>query len=104
VSGPDEIVELLRSMLHNAAAREWAASKAAPATPSPEYLTGYAAGWEGGELAALALAVSAVSGETATSLVEEARARAAVDSAFPFDLVVQDSGAEAGDEAGEEAA
>ena len=81
-----EIEAMCRSLLSNAAARDWAASRAAPEVPTVEYRTGFAAGHEAGEVAALALVVSMLSGESATALVDEARSRAAVDAAFPFEL------------------
>ena len=87
--GPGELEDLCRGLLHNAAAREWAASRVAPEAPSADYLTGFAAGWEGGELGAMALVLSMITGESATRLVEEARTQAAVDAAFPFELHVE---------------
>jgi hypothetical protein len=84
-----DIEALLTGLLHNAAARESAASAAAPEHPSPEYRTGFAAGYEAGELAALALVLSFLNGGSATQLVDEARAQAAVDGSFPFTLHVQ---------------
>ena len=85
-----EIEALCRGLLHNAAARQWAASRVEPETPSADYLTGFAAGWEGGEVAALALIISLITEQSATRLVEEARAQAAVDTAFPFELHIDD--------------
>ena len=88
-----EMEAVLRGLLLNAAAREWVASRVAPEAPSPEYQTGYAAGWEGGELAALALVIALLTDESATTLVEEARAHAAVETSFPFELHVEEEAA-----------
>ena len=84
-----ELEGLARGLLHNAAARQWAASRAEPEVKSAEYLTGFAAGHEAGEVAAMALIVSLLSGESATALIDEVRAQAAVDAAFPFDLEIE---------------
>ena len=85
----NELEGLCRGLLLNAAARRWAASRVEPEAPSAEYLTGFAAGWEGGEMAALALVLSLITEESATALVEEARTQAAVDAAFPFELHIE---------------
>ncbi|MGH9224668.1 MAG: hypothetical protein ACRD2W_13025 [Acidimicrobiales bacterium] len=87
--GARELEALCRGLLLNAAARRWAASGVEPEPPSAEYLTGFAAGWEGGEMAALALVISLITEESATRLVEEARAQASVDAVFPFELHIE---------------
>lgn len=84
----EELEAVCRGLLRNAAARGWAATRAEPETPTPEYRTGFAAGYEAGELAALALVVSMLSGDSATALVDEARSQAAVEAEFPFELHV----------------
>ena len=84
-----ETETLLRGLLQNAAARQSAVARAEPEAPSVDYLTGFAAGWEAGQVAALALAVGTLSGESPTMLVEEARTQAAVEAAFPFELHVE---------------
>jgi hypothetical protein len=80
---------LLRGLLQNAAARQSAVARAEPESASVDYLTGFGAGWEAGQVAALALAVGALSGESPTALVEDARSQAAVEAAFPFELFVE---------------
>lgn len=77
---------IVRSFLHNAAAKQWAAEQAAPENPSVDYRTGFAAGREAGEVAALALIVAELCGESVTALIEQARLQASVDSAVPFEL------------------
>jgi len=86
----DDIEGLCRGFLQNAAARHWAVAGVAPEAPTAEYLGGFADGWEAGHVAAFALVVAMISGDSITVLIEEADARAAVDSAFPFDLVITD--------------
>jgi hypothetical protein len=94
-----EIEAQLRGFLLNAAARQWAVSQVDPEQPSADYLTGFGAGWEAGQVAALAFALSMLTGGSVTEIIEDARAQAAVDAAFPFELHVL-----SGDEEGEEAA
>ena len=94
-----EVEALCRGLLLNAAARRWAAAKVEPESPSAEYLTGFAAGWEGGEMAAMALVISMITNESATRLVEEARTQAAIEAAFPFDLHIDDGTAPSNEEA-----
>ena len=94
-----EIEAQLRGFLLNAAARHWAVSQVDPEQPSPDYLTGFGAGWEAGQVAALALALATLTGGSVTEMVEDARAHAAVDAAFPFELHILSDGGE-----GEEAA
>jgi hypothetical protein len=84
---------LLRGLLQNAAARQSTVARAEPETPSVDYLTGFGAGWEAGQVAALALAVGALSGESPTALVEDARGQAAVEVVFPFEVYIEDVGA-----------
>lgn len=86
-----EAEALCRGLLHNAAARRQAAAMVEPEAPSVDYRTGFAAGRDAGELTALALAVSALSGESPTDLVEQAVARAVVDGVFPVDFHFADS-------------
>jgi len=84
----DDIEGLCRGFLQNAAARHLAVSRVAPDAPTADYLAGFGDGWEAGHVAALALAVSIISGESITALIEEAGTQAAVETAFPFDLVI----------------
>lgn len=92
-----EIETLCRGFLANAAAREWAISRVAPEEPTVDYRTGFSAGFQAGELTGVAVVLSLLTGESATTLVDEARARASVDAAFPveFHLEETDSGTEA---------
>ena len=96
-----EIEAQLRGFLHNAAARQWAVSQVDPEHPSADYLTGFGAGWEAGQVAALALALSLLTGGSVAEIVDDVRAQAAVDAAFPFELHVLSDEA---DDGGEEAA
>jgi hypothetical protein len=65
-------------------------SRVAPEEPSADYLTGFGAGFEAGQVAALALAVAVISGESPTALIEDAASAAAVDLSFPFELFVEE--------------
>lgn len=87
----DDIESMCRGFLQNAAARHWAVAQVAPEAPTVDYLTGYADGWEAGHVAALALVITMMSGESMTDLIDEAGSRAAVESAFPFDMVIVDT-------------
>ena len=51
-------------------------------------MAGFGDGWEAGHVADFALVVAMLSGESITTLIEEAGTQAAVESAFPFDLVM----------------
>ncbi|MEA2971580.1 MAG: hypothetical protein QOG82_38 [Actinomycetota bacterium] len=86
-----DIESMCRGFLQNAAARQGAIAQVAPEAPTVEYLTGFGDGWEAGHVAALALVVSMISGESMTDLLDDAGSRAAVESAFPFDLVIVDA-------------
>lgn len=77
---------LCRGLLNTAAARQVALSRGEPERPSVEYLTGFSAGWESGQVSAFSLALSVITGESPTYLANEALARAAVDAAIPFEL------------------
>jgi hypothetical protein len=83
-----EIEAMCRGLLQNAAARQLVFSRAEPELASADYLTGFGAGWEAGHVSALALALSVLTGGSPEALVEEARAQAAVDLAFPFEIHV----------------
>jgi hypothetical protein len=83
-----EIEAQVRGFLLNAAARQWAVSQVDPPTPSVDYRTGFGAGWEAGQVAALALVMSMLTGGSIADIVEDARTQAAVDAAFPFELHV----------------
>ena len=79
---------LCRGFLQNAAARQLAVSLVAPEAPTTDYLIGFGGGWEAGYVAGLALALSVMTGESPSTLIEDAGSQAAVETAFPFDLIV----------------
>lgn len=83
-----EMEARLRGFLLNAAARQWAASQVEPEQPPVDYLTGFGAGWEAGQVSAFALVTSLLTAGSVTDIIEDARAQAAVDAAFPFELHV----------------
>lgn len=85
-----EAEALCRGLLQNAAARQAVVARVDPEAPTADYRTGFGAGWEAGQVAALALAVAAISGESPTAILEDARSQAAVDLAFPFELYVEE--------------
>ena len=82
---------LVRGFLMNAAARAEAYDATAPPQPSVDYRSGYAAGRQDGEVAALALVLSLFGDASPVRLMEEARAAAAVDAAMPFELHWRDA-------------
>ena len=86
-----EVEALCRGFLQNLTARQSVAARAEPEVPSAEYLAGFSAGWDAGQVAALALALGVLSGESPTAIIEDARSQAAVDLAFPFELYVEDA-------------
>jgi hypothetical protein len=92
----DHVEALCRAFLQNAAARHRVVARTAPENPSADYLTGFGEGREAGELSALALVLSIITGGSATVLMEEARSQAEVDAAFPFELHIEDVTGEAG--------
>ena len=79
---------LCRGFLQNATARQTIVARAAPEEPSADYLAGFIAGREAGEVAGLALALSILSGESPTALIADAQGQAAMDITFPFELHV----------------
>lgn len=83
---PLAAVALTEGFLANAAARHLATSSVAPEAPTSDYLTGFGDGWEAGQVTALALALSILTGASPSSLIENASVQAAVDTAYPFDL------------------
>ncbi|MDQ2826415.1 MAG: hypothetical protein M3Y04_05585, partial [Actinomycetota bacterium] len=86
-----DVEALCRGFLQNAAARQAVVARVEPEEPSADYLTGFGAGWAAGQVAALAFAVGAMSGESPTTLVEDARSHSTVDAAFPFELYLEDA-------------
>jgi hypothetical protein len=87
----EEIENICRGILHKSTAREFSVSQTAPEMPSADYLTGLAAGRLDGQATVAALVISMVTGESATQILEDARAQAAVENAFPFDLHIEPS-------------
>ena len=86
-----EIEALCRGFLQNATARQSVVAGVQPEEPSADYLAGFSAGLDAGHVAALALALSVITGESPTALIEDAKSRAAVDSTFPFELFLEAS-------------
>jgi hypothetical protein len=86
-----EIEALCRRFLQNAAARQSIVARAQPEEPSADYLAGFSAGFDSGQVAALALALGALTGESPTALIEDAQGQAVVDAAFPFELYLEAS-------------
>ena len=86
-----EAEALCRGFLQNVAARRSVVARVGPEEPSADYLAGFSAGFDSGQVAALALAVGLMSGESPTVLIDDAHGQAAVESAFPFELHVEAS-------------
>ena len=63
-----------------------------PESPSPEWLTGFAAGQIEGQLSTAAIVLGLLTDQSPTRILEEARSQAAVQAAFPFDLHVHEDG------------
>ena len=84
-----EAEALCRGFLQNAAARQSVVARVGPEEASADYLSGFSAGVDSGYVAGLALALGAMTGESPTALIEDARSRAAVDATFPFELYVE---------------
>ena len=80
---------LCRGFLQNATARQSVVARVQPDDPSADYRAGFSAGFDSGQVAALALALGVLTGESPTALVEGARSHAAVDAAFPFELYLE---------------
>ncbi len=85
-----EVEALCRGFLQNAAARQSVVARVSPDEPSADYLAGFGAGREAGQVEGLALALGVLTGESPTALVADAGSHAAVDLAFPFELYVED--------------
>ena len=85
-----EIEALCRGFLQNAAARQSTVARVQPEVPSADYLAGFSAGRDAGYVAGLALALGVMTGQSPTALIEDAQSQAAVDSAFPFELYVEE--------------
>lgn len=81
-----EAESMCRGFLQNVATRRSVVASVGPEEPSADYLAGFSAGFDSGQVAGLALAVAVMSGESPTALIEDAHSQAAVDSALPFEL------------------
>ena len=82
---------LCRGFLQNATARQSIVARIQPEEPSAEYLAGFSAGFDSGQVAALALALGVMTGESPTALIADAQGHAAVDAAFPFELYIEEA-------------
>ncbi len=81
-----EIEMMCRSILQRAGAREYTMSQSAPEVETVDYRNGYAEGQLTGQLTTAALMLGLVTGESPSKILDEARAQAQVENAFPFDL------------------
>jgi hypothetical protein len=81
-----EIETVCRDILHRVAHQERLISRGAPDVPSTDYLTGHAAGRLDGQLSTAAIVLGLLIDGSPTQLLEDARAQAAVEESFPFDL------------------
>ncbi len=86
-----EIEALCRGFLQNAAARQSVVSRVQPEEPSADYLAGFSAGRDAGQVAGIALALGVMTGQSPTALIEDAQSQAAVDSAFPFEVFIEEA-------------
>jgi len=82
----EEITMMCRSILQRAGAREYTLSQAAPEVQSVDFRSGYAEGQLAGQLTTAALMLALATGESPSKVLDDARAQAKVENAFPFDL------------------
>lgn len=82
----DEIETVLRDILHRVSHQERLVSRGAPESPSPEFLTGFAAGQLDGQMSTAAIVLGLLIDESPSRILEDARSQAAVEESFPFDL------------------
>ena len=82
---------LCRGFLQNAAARQSVVARVQPEAPSADYLAGFSAGRDAGHVAGIALALGVMTGQSPTALIEDAQSQAAVDSEFPFELLIEEA-------------
>ena len=82
----EEITMMCRSVLQRAGAREFTLSQSAPEVETVDYKSGYAEGHLVGQLATAAIMLGLATGESPTKILDDARAQAQVENAFPFDL------------------
>jgi len=85
-----ETAALCRGFLQNAAARQSIVAQVQPEAPSADYLAGFSAGRDAGQVAGIALVLGVMTGQSPTALIEDAQSQAAVESAFPFELYVEE--------------
>jgi hypothetical protein len=86
-----DVEALCRGFLQNAAARQAVVARVQPETPSADYLAGFNAGREAGEVAALALVVGVLTGESPAALVQDAGSQAVMDLTFPFEVYLDEA-------------
>ncbi len=86
-----ETEALCRGFLQNAAARQSIVARVQPDAPSADYLAGLSAGRDAGQVAGIALALGVMTGQSPTALIEDAQSQAAVDSAFPFEVFIEEA-------------
>lgn len=82
----EEIETMCRSILQKAGSQEYTLSQAEPEELSVDYRSGYAAGRLAGQMSTAALMLGIVTGESPSTLLDNARAQAKIENAFPFDL------------------
>jgi len=85
----EEIEMMCRSILQRAGAREYTMSQAAPEVQSVDFKSGFAEGQLTGQLTTAALMLGLLKGESPSKILDDARAQAKIDNAFPFDLHMQ---------------
>jgi len=85
-----ETEALCRGFLQNAAVRQSVVSRIQPEAPSADYLAGFSAGREAGQVAGIALALGVTTGQSPSALIEDAQSQAAVEAAFPFELYIEE--------------
>ncbi len=85
-----EIEMMCRSILQRAGAREFTLSQSAPEVQNVDYRNGYAEGHLVGQLATAAIMLGLATGESPSKILDETRAQAQIENAFPFDLHMRD--------------
>ena len=86
-----ETEALCRGFLQNAAARQSVVARVQPEAPSADYLAGFSAGRDAGQVAGIALALGVMTGQSPTALIEDAHGQAAVEATFPFELYIEEA-------------
>ena len=81
-----EIEMMCRSILQRAGAREYTLTQSAPEVQTAEFRSGYAEGQLTGQLTTAAIMLGLATGDSPSRILDEARAQAQVENAFPFDL------------------